>query len=97
VGIIKTNPAFTGSVELDLEQAKQFSKEVVEICPMGCFVSNDDGELSFSDEACVFCGACQHIPGAPSDMIVVKRTTMRTLSDYSAIVTDEIKKSFLSS
>ncbi|MFX0112990.1 MAG: 4Fe-4S binding protein [Candidatus Hodarchaeota archaeon] len=95
VSIIKTYPAFEGRLEVNLQQAQQFGADIKEICPMGCFVVDDDGDLSYSESACVFCGACQYVPGAPRDMIVVRRLAMRTLAGHSTVVTDEIKKDFL--
>ncbi|MHA2271816.1 MAG: 4Fe-4S dicluster domain-containing protein [Candidatus Hodarchaeales archaeon] len=95
VCIIKSYPAFEGTLEVDLDQAQQFGSELAKICPMACFAMDDDGVLSHSDDACVFCGACQYLPGAPRDMIVVRRTNMLALPPLSTAVIDEIKKAFL--
>ena len=96
VGIITTQPAFEGTLEINLEQAQQFGQQLVEICPMECFGISDDGELTHDQSACTFCGACIHIPEAPDDMIIIKRTSMREVPGFSSGVIEEIHKKLLS-
>ena len=94
--IIKAHTAFEGEIEINFDEAQRFGEELSEICPMGCFAVRDNGELTFSDETCIFCGACQYVPNAPKNMVIVHRTSIRTLPGFSPDVTNAISKSFLS-
>lgn len=96
VNIITTQPAFEGTLEINMEQAQEFGEQLVEICPMECFGRSDDKELSYDQTACTFCGACLHVPGAPENMIVLRRTAMREVQGFSSGVIEEIHKKLLS-
>ncbi|MFX0114318.1 MAG: 4Fe-4S dicluster domain-containing protein [Candidatus Hodarchaeota archaeon] len=96
VNIITAQPAFEGTLEINMEQAQQVGIQLAEICPMECFGISDDGELTHDQTACTFCGACLHVPGAPEDMIIIKRTAMREVLGFSSGVIEEIHKKLLS-
>ncbi len=95
VNIITTQPAFEGTLEINMEQAQEFGRQLAEICPMECFGLSDDGELTHDQAACTFCGACLYVPEAPENMIIIKRTAMREVPDFSSGVIEEIHKKLL--
>ncbi len=95
VNIITTHPTFEGSLEINMEQAKAFGTQLVQVCPMECFGISDDGDLLYEQAPCTFCGACMHIPGAPEGMIKVKRTSMKEVPGFSSGVIEEIHKKLL--
>lgn len=97
VSIITTQPAFEGILEINLEQAQELGlgKQLAEICPMECFGLSDDGELTHEQAGCTFCGACLYVPGAPENMIIIKRTAMREVPGFSSGVIEEIHKKLL--
>ncbi len=95
MGIIESKPVFEGFLEINMKHAQNFRQQLSKICPLDCFILDDNGKLQYFDHSCILCGACIHIPRTPEDMIVVHRTKMRLQAGYSENVTEAIKKTFL--